>query len=122
MQLGTEMAKVWQPDDALLDPIKDREVLDRILAEVAGDAVAQGNAAATGKVKRRIIRDCLHGENGRAKVDGWVPKWMAFPPAAYTERGGVGTVSRAEQLAALLALGTDPTAEAEAHPELAQAA
>jgi ParB family chromosome partitioning protein len=79
MQLGTAMAKVWQPDDALLDLIKDREVLDRILVEVAGDAAAQSNAAATGKVKRRIIRDCLKGENGRAKVEGWVPRWMAFP-------------------------------------------
>lgn len=121
-KLGTDMAKVWQPDDALLDLIRDQEVLDRILGEVAGDAVAQGNAGATGKVKRRIIRDCLRGENGRAKVEGWVPRWMPFPPVAYTERGGGGAVSRAEQVAALLASSTDPTAKAEAHPELAQAA
>jgi len=118
MQLGTDIAKVWQPDDALLDLIKDREVLNRVLAEVAGEAAAQGNASATGKLKRRIIRDCLRGEKGRVKVEGWVPKWMAFPPAAYTERGGVGTVSRAEQVAALLA----PATASEANLELAQAA
>jgi ParB family chromosome partitioning protein len=118
-QLGTHMAKVWQPDDALLDLIKDREVLDCILAEVAGDVVAQGNAGATGKVKRRIVRDCLKGENGRAKVEGWVPKWMTFPPSAYTERGGVGTVARAEKVAAVL---TPAAAEAPGQPDLAQAA
>lgn len=99
--VGTDMSKIWQADGALLDLIKDREVLGHVLADVAGAQVATANDAESGKVKRRIVRDCLNGENGRAKVEGWVPKWMAFPPAAYTERGGVGTVSRAARLADL---------------------
>lgn len=106
--LGTDLAKVWHPDDALLDLIKDREVLSAVLADVAGADVATANEAATGKVKRKIIRDCLTGENGRAKVTGWIPKWMAFPPAAYTERGGVGSVSRAAKVAALSAPRPEP--------------
>ncbi len=101
--LGTDMAKVWQTDDALLDMIRDREVLHHVLVDVAGGGVADANEAATGKVKRKIVRDCLTGENGRARVEGWVPKWMAFPPAAYTERGGVATVSRAATVAELAA-------------------
>jgi ParB family chromosome partitioning protein len=119
-QLGVSMGEVWQADDAMLDLIKDREVLDAIVAEVAGESVATANAAATGKVKRRIVGDCLKGESGREKVEGWVPKWMAFPSAAYTARGGVGTVTRAEQVAALLApaAGGEPASE----PALAQAA
>jgi len=99
--LGTDMAKVWQADDALLDLIRDREVIGCVLADVAGDAVASANEGATGKVKRGIVRDCLTGENGRTKVEGWVPKWMAFPPAAYTVRGGVPTVARAEKITGL---------------------
>jgi ParB family chromosome partitioning protein len=99
--VGTDMSKVWQADDALLDLIRDREVLGHVLADVAGAQVSNANEAETGKVKRRIICDCLTGENGRARVEGWVPKWMAFPPAAYTERGGVVTVSRATRLADL---------------------
>ncbi|MGH6613911.1 ParB/RepB/Spo0J family partition protein [Sphingomonas sp.] len=99
--LKTEMAKVWYADEALLDLIRDREVIGCVLTDVAGEAVASANEAATGKVKRRIVRDCLTGENGRAKVEGWVPKWMAFPPAAYTERGGVPTVARAGEVASL---------------------
>jgi len=35
-----------------------------------------------------VIDDYLTGSNGRAKVEHWVPRWMAFPPSAYTERGG----------------------------------
>ncbi|MEP9359073.1 ParB N-terminal domain-containing protein [Sphingomonas sp. KR3-1] len=99
--LGTDMAKVWQADDALLDLIRDREVIGCVLADVAGDATASANESATGKVKRGIIRDCLTGANGRAKAEGWVPKWMAFPPAAYTARGGVPTVARADKMAGL---------------------
>ena len=98
--LGTDMAKVWAADDALLDLIRDREVIGAVLREVAGDTVAKANEGATGKVQRRIVRDCLTG-NGRAKVEGWMPKWMGFPPAAYTERGGVPTVSRTAQVASL---------------------
>lgn len=99
--LGTDMARVWEADDALLDLIRDREVLGAVLTEVAGEQIATANEAATGKVKRGIIRDCLKGENGREKVEGWVSKWMAFPPTAYTERGGVPTVRRAAQVAGL---------------------
>jgi len=65
-----------------------------VLSEVAGNTAATANAKATGKVKRGIIRDCLTGANGRAKVERWVPRWMAFPPSAYTARGGVPSVAQ----------------------------
>jgi ParB family transcriptional regulator, chromosome partitioning protein len=42
-----------------------------------------------------VIADCLTGEGGRPKAERWVPRWMAFPPSAYTDRGGVATVKAA---------------------------
>jgi ParB family chromosome partitioning protein len=104
--LRIDMADAYSVDGALLDLIKDREVLDAMVAEIAGPQAAEANAKATGKVKRQIIADCLAGTNGRTKVEGFVPRWMAFPPGAYTERG----VSRAAAVEALLA----PIAEADA--------
>ncbi|TPG15800.1 chromosome partitioning protein ParB [Sphingomonas koreensis] len=106
--LAVDMAQVWQADDSLLDAVRDRELLNCILSEVAGDTVASANAKATGKVKRGIIRDCLTGENGRAKVEGWVPRWMASPPSGYTGRGGVATADRASAIAALTPLPQTP--------------
>jgi ParB family chromosome partitioning protein len=94
MQLGIDMAEVWQADAALLDGIRDREVIDAMLAEVAGKEIADANIKETGKVKRQIIRDCLDGTNGRAKVEGWVPRWLRFPATGYTTRGGVASVNR----------------------------
>ncbi|RHW18189.1 chromosome partitioning protein ParB [Sphingomonas gilva] len=92
LHIGVHMARYWQADDAFFDLIRDKEVLTRIVAEVAGEGVASANAGEKIKTMKKIVRDHLGGENGRAKVEGWVPKWMAFPPSAYTARGGVGTV------------------------------
>jgi len=98
LHIGLDMADWWQADPAFFELARDREVLAALVAEVAGEAVASANAREKGKTLRRIVADCLAGENGRAKRERWVPRWMAFPPAAYTQRGGVGTV-RAHALA-----------------------
>jgi len=103
-ELGVRMAEWWQADTAFLELVRDREVLAHIVADVAGPTVADANAGETGKTLRRIVADHLAGAGGRAKVEHWVPRWMAFPPSAYTARGGVGTVAmRAEVEAALAA-------------------
>jgi ParB family chromosome partitioning protein len=102
VQLNIDMASCWQADDVLLDLIRDREVMGHVLADVAGKEAASANAGATAKVQRQIVRDCLAGTNGREKREGWVPRWMAFPPSAYTERGGIGRVERWEAVSPLL--------------------
>jgi ParB family chromosome partitioning protein len=99
--LDLDMAQWWQPDPAFFDLIRDREVLGALVAEVAGETVAAANAKETGKTRERIVADHLAGADGRSKFENWVPRWMAFPPAAYTARGGVGTVR------AFARLGTD---------------
>jgi len=93
LHLDVAMADWWQADPAFFELIRDKEVLGRIVAEVAGETVASANAGEKTKTLKKIVRDHLDGADGRTKVERWVPKWMAFPPAAYTARGGVGTVS-----------------------------
>jgi ParB family chromosome partitioning protein len=93
MEVGVDMAACWQADDAFFELIRDREALTRIVAEVAGESVASANAGEKTKTLKRIARDHLDGTNGRERRENWVPRWMAFPPAAYTARAGVGTVA-----------------------------
>lgn len=97
-QLRLDMADVWQADDVMLDLVRDREVMAQLLSEVAGSQAASAHADATAKVQRQIVSDCLSGANGREKSERWVPRWMTFPPSAYTARGGVGPVTRFDQL------------------------
>ena len=114
---GTDMKTCWHDDSVLPNLLRDKQVLTAVLAEVAGDDVAEANAEATAKVQRGILVDCLTGSNGRAKIEGWVPRWFAFPPTGYTERGGIGCVERSERIAPLLV-----PAPVDAEPDMLRAA
>lgn len=109
LHLGTDMRNHWQADPAFFDQLRDREGLLAIIGEVAGAEVAAANAGEKVKALKSIIADCLAGTNGRAKVEPWVPRWMKFPPSAYTDRGGVGSVTAAARVRSALAAETVPT-------------
>ncbi len=94
VHLGLDMADYWVADEAFYSLIRDREVLTEILRDVGGDAAANAHAAEKGKTIKGVIGDFITGE-GRTKREAWVPRWMAFPPSAYTQRGGVATVAAA---------------------------
>ncbi|WP_084584609.1 ParB/RepB/Spo0J family partition protein [Sphingomonas azotifigens] len=100
--LAVDMGLVWQPGEALFNLIRDREVLLAMVGEVAGQQVAEANGRETSKVLKRILSDCLRGENGRPRVEGWVPRWLRFPASSYTPRGGVGAASRSAAVASLI--------------------
>ena len=115
LEIGLDMARYWQADDAFFEGLRDKEVLIAIVAEVAGSDVAAANASETGATLKQIVRDHLDGANGRTKLAHWVPKWMAFPPSAYTSRGGVGTVTaHAKVQAARADHRADPEGERQA--------
>jgi ParB family transcriptional regulator, chromosome partitioning protein len=99
VHLGIKMADYWVADEAFYGLLRDREVLTAILSELGGTAVARAHGAEKTKTIKSVINDCLTGEKGRTKVDNWIPRWMAFPPSAYTQRGGVATVAAANRAA-----------------------
>ncbi len=125
LHLGTDMRQHWSADAAFFDQLRDREVLLAIVGEVAGPEVAAANGGEKGKAMKAIVSDCLEGANGRAKAEPWVPQWMAFPPSAYTARGGVGSVQSAASIRHELAASAEGEAaetnegDAEEHPPLA---
>lgn len=110
-EIGVDMSGYWQADEAFFGLLRDREVLLCLVAEVAGKLVVAANIKEPSKTLKAILRDHLAGEGGRAKVEGWVPRWLAFPPAAYTARGGVGSVTAH---AKAMAAREDVAAEAQA--------
>ena len=93
LTLGVDMADWWTADAAFFDLVRDREVLLAMLGDVGGKTIAEANAGEKSKTIKAVIADHLEGDNGRAKVERWVPRWMVFPPSAYTGRGGVGSVA-----------------------------
>ena len=81
--LKVDAREHWQPDDTFFDLIRDRATLNAMLAQVAGEAVARSNVAEKAKLQKQIIRDCLTGSNGRAKVENWLPGWLCFPMRSF---------------------------------------
>lgn len=112
--IGVDMADYWEADDAFFEQLRDRDILTALVAEVVDPQTAAANAGAKGKILKEIIRDGLNGTNGREKRDRWVPRWMAFPPSAYGERGGVGSLEawrRVEAAKQMLENATPAAAE-----------
>jgi ParB family chromosome partitioning protein len=93
LHVGVDMTRWWSADDAFFSILRDRDVLLHIVADVAGQSIADANRGEKTKTLKQIVRDHMDGTNGRTKCDQWVPRWMTFPPVAYTSRGGVGTVA-----------------------------
>ncbi len=79
-ELAVEVSKVWTPDETLFALMRDRVVLGAMLTEVAGQDVANCHLTATGTKVRAVLR------NAAGEKPQWVPKWLTFPQAGYTER------------------------------------
>ena len=107
VHLGVDMAALWQPDPAFFELIRDKTIVNALLADIGGVAVASANAGEKVKAQKQLVRDFIDGNNGRPQR-AWLPRWMAFPPAAYTDRGGFRTVRHAIQVALLFEGETQP--------------
>ncbi|WP_448140406.1 hypothetical protein [Sphingopyxis fribergensis] len=101
LHVGLDMTAWWDADAAFFEGLRDKEVLTALVAEVGGTDIAAANAKEKSATLKAILRDHLDGTGGREKRENWVPRWMAFPPAAYTQRGGVGSVARHAELAVI---------------------
>ena len=118
--LGVEMDGQWHADEAFFTLLRDKQVLGALVAEVAGPEVASANAGETGKVLKTIIRDCLAGENGREKVEKWVPKWLLFPASSYMAQPESEPAEEAEPDEAAIDESGEGATESEALQEAAE--
>jgi ParB family chromosome partitioning protein len=83
--LGTDMRNWWTPDERFFDLLRDKQAINAMVREVAGDMAADGNVSATAKVQKKIVMDCLSGTR-EAQVKNWLPRYMAFPMQNYTDQ------------------------------------
>ena len=91
----------WRPDDTFFDLLAGKDVVQAMLADIASPAVADGNKGETAKVQKGIIKDFLHGTNGREHKMDWLPLYFQFPPKAYSTRSGTGCGDSWNKVAAL---------------------
>ena len=87
--LRVSLKDCWQPDAAFFDLLRDKQIINAMLAEIAGKAIADANIAETAKVQKGIIIDVLKGANGREVKPDWRPRWAAFPFGTYRSGDGI---------------------------------
>jgi ParB family chromosome partitioning protein len=78
VMMKIDMSQLWHADDAFLDLVTSRTTLLSMLEEIGGPDAADAHKDSKAKVIRSVIRQFLSGE-GRERVEGWVPRLMAFP-------------------------------------------
>ena len=92
--LDVDMDKWWAPEDTFFDLLRDKPMINAMLADLAGKATANGNITATAKVQKSVMKAYLAGTSGRKKVKNWKPRYMRFPMDSYTKRKGLPAIEQ----------------------------
>lgn len=92
--LKVDMDRWWFPEDTFFDLLRDKPMINAMLAEIGGKATAAGNITATAKVQKSVMKACLAGTSGRTKVKDWKCRYMRFPMQPYTKRKGLPAIEQ----------------------------
>ncbi|WP_299624307.1 ParB/RepB/Spo0J family partition protein [uncultured Tateyamaria sp.] len=76
--METDMRNQWSPEPLFFDLVRDKQVLNAMVREYAGETAADQNLTATAKTQRAILTACLEGTRAPERED-WMPDYMAFP-------------------------------------------
>lgn len=101
VQMDTDMAKHWSPDETFFDLLRNKQAINAMVEEVAGKDTANANLTSTAKVQKNIIRQHLDGTRKPAKPD-WQLRYMAFPARGYVQGGGLEAGESATSLEKLV--------------------
>lgn len=81
-ELETDMSAHWQPDATFIDLIRDKQVLNAMIGELAGENAAKEHVTATAKTQKAMLNACLDGTR-KPTTENWMPRFMAFPQGSY---------------------------------------
>ncbi|MEP5730825.1 MAG: hypothetical protein ABJL67_15815 [Sulfitobacter sp.] len=98
-KLDVDLSDHWSADQTFFDLFRDKQAINGMLKEVGGKTTADAHVASTAKVQKKIIQDYLDGTRKGGKKY-WHPRYMAFPMATYTKRGGIDAVEKGKAVKA----------------------
>ncbi len=59
--LNTDITAAWTMDDTFFDLLRDKQAINGMVAEIAGENAAKEHITATAKVQKSIIKACFDG-------------------------------------------------------------
>ena len=81
---GIDFAALWSPDEAFFDLLRDKRVINEMVAEIASSSTARFVLTDTGKAQKSVIRNRIAGHGCEADPD-WRPRWMRQAPSGYLD-------------------------------------
>ena len=99
-----DMGKLWEPDDAFFDILRDKRVINAMVKDIAGKSCADGALTDTGKVQKDIIcnRMAGHGVSADKARPDWRPRWMQVPASHYLDRATCPPSAAGERAARIM--------------------
>lgn len=86
--ISVDMADLWSPDDAFFDLLRDKKVINALVADIAGKRCADGVLTDTGKTQKTVIRNRMAGIGVQKAASEWRPRWMQIPARHYLDNDG----------------------------------
>lgn len=80
--LDVDLSTFWQPDDAFFELLRDKRIINTMLADITSDETASAMISETGKAQKAAIIDAAGND------PNWRPVWMQMPPKSMTEKAG----------------------------------
>ncbi len=86
--LDADLSEIHKPDDVFFDLLRDKQVINGMIAEVSGANKAASHVSDTAKEQKSLLKNLI-----KAKQPDWTPRYFRFPMKAYTERGGISMMN-----------------------------
>jgi|TARA_R100000365_G_C2745164_1_gene73950 ParB family chromosome partitioning protein len=80
----TDFAALWSPDEAFFYLLRDKRVINEVVAEIASPSTARSVLTDTGKAQKSVIRNRIAGHGCDPDPD-WRPRWMRQSPSSYLD-------------------------------------
>ena len=105
---GVEAGRYWTPDDAFFDILRDKRVINAMLRDVGGKALADGVVSESGTKQKLALRNNVDGTTGREGATQWKPRWLGFPSGHYLAQSGCPLAMRAKAVKPLTTVPAKP--------------
>ncbi|MBL4853595.1 MAG: ParB N-terminal domain-containing protein [Robiginitomaculum sp.] len=98
---GADFGNYWSPDEAFFDILRDKGVVNQMVADIAGKSTTQGCVTDTAKNQKQIIKNRMAGHGVDEASPDWLPRWAAFPAIHYRETSGCPPAQNWKRIAKL---------------------
>jgi ParB family transcriptional regulator, chromosome partitioning protein len=109
---SADPGEFWKPDDAFFDLLRDKRVINAMVADIGSPSLAETCATDTAKAQKTVVANRISGE-GCAPDPGWRPGWMQVPPTRQIDGAACPPADAWDRIAGLFEADAEQASGAE---------